>query len=110
MFAEQTILNPYTMTTNAHYQDDRTADQMKSHTILITATDSFMSGWGGASQGKSKCAWACSPDQDWDKLLDWVENRSDMKYVNVNHSGKWYPKNAAHVHIYVAENDHPAFN
>ena len=99
-----------TMKTNSHYQDDRTAEQMKTHTVLITATDRFMSGWGGASLGVSKCAWACRKDQDWGKMLDWVESRNEMKYVNVNHSGRWYPKNAAHVHIYVAEDTHNAFN
>ena len=89
------------------YQDDRTPEQQKTHTILITATDKFMSGWGMASQGNSKVAWACTRNQDWGKLMDWVENRSEMKYVNVNFSGKWRPKNAAHVHIYVVNDDHP---
>jgi len=89
--------------------DDRTPEQKQTHTVLITATDKFMSGWGKASQGASKCAWACRSDQDWRKVLDWVENRSEMKYVNVNTSGKWYPK-AAHVHIYVVDDNHPAFN
>ena len=87
--------------------DDRTAEQMKTHTVLITATDKFMSGWGDASNGASKCAWACSKAQDWGKVLDWVEGRSEMKYVNVNFTGKWYPK-AEHVHIYVVDDSHPA--
>lgn len=88
-------------------EDDRTPEQMKTHTVLITATDKFMSGWGGAANGKSKCAWACSRDQDYGKVYDWVNNRNEMKHVNINHSGKWYP-NAAHVHIYVVDNNHPA--
>ena len=89
--------------------DDRTQEQKKTNTVLITATDKFMSGWGHASGGASKVAWACRKDQDWGKVLDWVEKRDDMKYVNVNFTGKWYPK-AAHVHIYVCDDNHPAFN
>jgi len=89
-------------------QDDRTAEQKKTHTILITATDKFMSGWGEASNGASKCAWACTKKQDWGAVLDWVESRSEMKYVNVTFN-KWYPK-AEHVHIYVVDDKHPALN
>jgi hypothetical protein len=74
--------------------------------VLVTATDKFLSGWGQANGGLSKCAWACKKEH-LDKVFDWVENRSDMKYVNINYSGKWYPK-AKHVHIYVVDESHPA--
>jgi hypothetical protein len=87
-------------------KDDRTPEEKLTHTILITATDKFMSGWGHASNGSSKCAWAVKREHA-QKMYKWVNNRSDMKYVNINYSGKWYPK-AAHVHIYVANEDHPA--
>ena len=87
-------------------QDDRTPEQMKTYTYLVTATDRFMSGWGGASGGASKCAWACNSWSNAQKLFDWVSNRSEMKYVNIT-TGKWYP-NAAHIHIYVADETHPA--
>ena len=86
-------------------QDDRTAEQMLSHNWLVTATDKFLSGWGKASNGLSKCAWACRPE-NVDKVYDWVQSRSDMKYVNCTNN-KWHPK-AAHVHIYVVEPGHPA--
>lgn len=88
--------------------DDRTQEQKKTHTWLITATDKFMSGWGKASGGLSKCAWACKPE-NVDKVLQWVKNRSDMKYVNVTNNN-WYPRNAEHVHIYVVKDNHPALN
>ena len=87
-------------------EDDRTPEQKKTHTVLITATDKFLSGWGMAKNGTSKCAWACKPEHA-SKMFDWVVQRSDMKYVNINYTGKWHPK-AAHVHIYVADEDHPA--
>lgn len=87
-------------------QDDRTNEQRITHRYLVTATDKFMSGWGGASGGVSKCAWACSTREQQSKVYDWVESRPEMKYVNT-HFGNWYPK-AAHVHIYVVEDSHPA--
>lgn len=85
--------------------DDRTAEQKKTHTVLVTATDTFMSNWGKAKGGKSKVAWACEPDKVG-KVLAWVLERKEMRYVNVQYGG-WYPK-AAHVHIYVVTDEHPA--
>ena len=87
-------------------QDDRTTEQKTTHTWLVTATDRFMSGWGKAKNGLSKCAWACKYEH-LDKVEAWVKGRSEMKYVNVVH-GKWYPRNAAHVHIYVVNENHRA--
>ena len=86
-------------------EDDRTPEQKVTHKWLITATDKFLSGWGKAEGGLSKCAWACK-GEDVDKVEKWVRSRSEMKYVNVV-MGKWYPK-AAHVHIYVVNEGHPA--
>ena len=91
----------------SQFIDDRTPEQMLTHTWLITATDKFLSGWGQAKGGKSKCAWACTP-QDAAKVLQWVESRDDMKYVNAT-NGKWRPR-AAHVHIYVVTEGHPALD
>lgn len=85
-------------------EDDRTPEQKKTHTHLITATDRFMSGWGKCKNGNSKCAWACKPEH-WEKVFKWVKNRSEMRYVNLV-IGKWYPKNAEHVHIYVVNEGH----
>lgn len=87
-------------------QDDRTPDQHRTHTWLITATDKFMSGWGLAEGGKSKCAWACKPEHRR-QVLAWVESRDEMKYVNET-TGNWYPRNAKHVRIYVVEDGHRA--
>lgn len=89
--------------------DDRTDDQKLTHTVLITATDKFMTGWGEAAQGLSKCAWACTRSQDWEKVYKWVKARKEMKYVNVTFNN-WKPRNAAHVHIYVVNENHPSLN
>lgn len=87
--------------------DDRTAEQKSTHQTLITATDKFLSGWGGAKGGLSKCAWACDTPEKADKIFGWVNNRTDMKYVNIHYRNEWKPI-AAHVHIYVVEDNHPA--
>ena len=87
-------------------KDDRTPDQQKTHTALVTATDKCLSGWGQAEKGLSKCAWACKP-KHFDKVFKWVQNRSDMKYVRYQVKD-WYPKNCVHLHIYVVDDNHPA--
>ncbi len=84
--------------------DDRTTEQRKTHTWLVTATDRFMSGWGLCTDGGvSKCAWACKPEHV-DKVHRWVSDRGEMRYVNVTNR-PWYPQ-ATHVHIYVVDEGH----
>lgn len=89
------------------FEDDRTEEQKKTHSVLIAATDSFLSGWGSAEGGASMCAWAVKPE-DADDMEYWVEKRSDMK--RVRRVGRdWKPYKAAHAHIYVADRGtHPA--
>lgn len=89
------------------FVDDRTDDQKKTHRFLVTATDKFMSGWGEAKGGKSKCAWACLPEHV-DHVERWVRARPEMKYVNVTTNTKWRGYPAAHVHVYVVDEGHPA--
>lgn len=79
--------------------DRRTSAQKLTHRWLVTATDRFMSGWGMASNGASKCAWACETQAEAQACYDRIKARGDMKYVNVTNR-PWYPK-AAHVSIYV---------
>ena len=88
--------------------DDRTPDELKTHTYLITATDRFLSGRGLARGSTSKCAWACTEEQ-MRPVLAWVRNRSDMIFARVRYPSdrKWSPR-AAHVHIYCVSDDHPA--
>tara|TARA_B100000530_G_scaffold332882_1_gene279933 strand:+ start:605 stop:886 length:282 start_codon:yes stop_codon:yes gene_type:complete len=80
-------------------QDDRTSEQLKTHTYLVTATDIQMSGWGKAKGGLSKCAWAFDSFDDAEECYEIIRKRAGMKYVNIR-TTKWYPR-AAHVHIYV---------
>jgi len=82
--------------------DERTTGQQKTHNILVTATDRFVSGWGLA-----ECAWACDSPEKADKIFDWVSDRGDMKYVDINYNG-WTPSNATHVSIFLVKDSHPA--
>jgi hypothetical protein len=115
-------------------EDDRTPEQLASHYWLIVGTDRFMSGWGGARGGASVAAWACKPEHS-DKVARWVESREDMRRVRevsewcyrcggngkgtVGPAGRcslcagrgrnrYRPRSAAHFHVYVVEEGHPA--
>lgn len=89
--------------------DDRTEAEKKTHRLAIVAKDKFMSGWGGASGGASRCAWACAPDVNTDRIFNWVKSRHEMSYVNlVDLSTYRCPRGTAHFHIYVANADHTA--
>jgi len=84
--------------------DDRTEEQKRTHTVIIAATDTFMSGWG---QGVpvSYAGWACQP-KDARKVESWVRARGDMKNVREVLS-TWRPR-IGHTHIYVVDEGHPA--
>ena len=88
-------------------KDDRNDEQKKTHRWAVVARDSFLSGWGHAQGGASRCAWACAPDANIDRLENWVRSRSDMKYVNVVNLDNYRPaRGTAHFHIYVCNKDH----
>lgn len=90
-------------------QDDRTPEQRKTHRWGVVARDKFMSGWGGAKGGASRCAWACETLEDAERLLKWVSDRDEMIYVNlVTLHDYRAPRGTAHFHIYVAGPEHPA--
>ncbi len=90
-------------------KDDRTPEQRNTHRLAVVARDSFMSGWGGASGGASRCAWACHPDVNPDRVYNWVKNRREMKHVNVVDLDTYRPPSGtAHFHVYVCEPDHVA--
>ena len=85
--------------------DDRTPEQMQTHTWLVIGTDTFMSGWGKAAFGNSYAAWACTP-QDRRACLGWVESRSDMKRVREAPASSYRPSGNGHLHIYVYDGQH----
>jgi len=90
-------------------QDDRTPEEKKTHWWGIVSRDKFLSGWGGAIGGVSRCAWACHPAVNTDQVFDWVKSRSDMRYVNLVDLNTYRPpRGTAHFHIYVCGVDHPA--
>lgn len=92
-------------------KDDRTDEQKKTHWRGVVARDKFMSGWGGAAGGASRCAWACESDTDWEKVEEWVRSRSEMKYVNAVDLRTYRPPSGtAHFHIYTVTKEHRALS
>ena len=88
-------------------KDDRTPEQKKTHRLGVVARDKFMSGWGGATGGASRCAWACAPDVNEDRVYNWVRDRKEMRNVSIVDLSTYRPpRNTAHFHIYVANADH----
>lgn len=94
-------------------KDDRTAEQQTTHCWAVVARDKFMSGWGGASSGASRCAWAVpetwASDGSLDEVEHWVRSRSEMRYVSIVDLTTYRPPaGTAHFHIYVCDDNHPA--
>ncbi len=96
----------------ATIQDDRTPEQKSTHRYLVIMTDSFMSGWGGASGGSSFAAWACEGNGAAKRVERWVRSRSDARRVRVTvdtESSPYRPgRTCAHLHIYVVTDGHPS--
>lgn len=83
-------------------KDDRTEAEKTTHRWGVVAKDKFMSGWGDAKGGASRCAWAC-PDGLLDTVEARIRRRPDMRYVNVVDLNTYRPpRGTAHFHIYVA--------
>ena len=88
-------------------QDDRTEEQKKSHVWGVVAKDKFMTGWGHAANGASRCAWAYETHGQARKGLEWVEGRKEMRYVSLVDLRTYRaPRGTAHFHVYVANSDH----
>lgn len=93
-------------------KDERTKEQIEQFKYIVYAHDRFMSGWGQAKDGRSLCAWAIETESQKDRILDWVESRSDMTRVDwdlaAEFDRKLKRKTFAHCSIYVATNEHTA--
>lgn len=99
------------MINGAIVADDRTPEQRQTHKFAVVAKDRFMSGWGRARGGASRCAWAVPSNLDIDKVERWVRGRSEMRYVNVVDLRTYRPpRGTIHFHIYVVNADHPSLS
>ena len=94
------------------YEDDRTEEEKSARRWLVVMTDSFMSGWGGAAGGASVCAWACTDSREAATVERWVRSRGDARRVRTVIDGprRYRPRNAAHFHVYVPRDGHPALD
>jgi hypothetical protein len=90
-------------------KDDRNEEQKQTHVLAVVARDKCLSGWGGATGGASRCAWAFDPAKvNSDRVENWVRSRKDMQRVNLVDLRTYRaPRGTAHFHIYVCNPDHP---
>jgi len=97
--------------TNTDYIQEELNEFKEKHgdLFIVYATDKFMSGWGEARNGKSKCGWIVSRSNRH-KMLEWVRERDEMIYVNWSRLETFRPRNFAHFSYYLANNTHPAFS
>jgi hypothetical protein len=93
-------------------KDDRTEEQRRTHRELVVMTDRCLSGWGDARGGTSVAAWACAGVEDRRKAERWVRERTDALRVRIVYDGprRYRPRNAAHFHVYVVTEGHPALD
>lgn len=92
--------------------DDRKPEDMVSHSRIVMAHDTFLSGWGPAENRKSYAAWACRPE-DEEAVFEWVSAREEMRKVEVYDGGSNFnpkPQSNDMLHIYVVRDGHPAIN
>ena len=61
--------------------EDRRTDKGRKPAGYMVATDAFMSGWGGASGGRSLYAVACYTGEEADIVEDNFRNRTEFRRV-----------------------------
>ena len=57
-------------------------EKMKSYKYYVTATDTFMSGWGCAEGKINKIAIGCNNRSEVAEVKAALRGRSEMKYIN----------------------------
>jgi hypothetical protein len=86
-------------------QDDRTEQEKEKYIYFVQGHDTFLSGWGGATGGKSYATWACNNAAAWHKKLEQIKARTDMADVvafkgNIELEKRLENKKFAHYHVY----------
>jgi hypothetical protein len=91
-------------------QDDRTEEEKKTMTLAVVGRDAFLSGWGAASGGYSRAAWAFDQGAVNDaRVFNWVKSRSEMRFVSLVSINDYRPpRGTSHFHIYKVDVNHPA--
>ena len=82
------------------FQDDRTPAIKAIPHVIVLATDSFMSGWGGAADGPSYAGWAVCPSHEGE-VFRRIDNRTEMKRTRVVLANYRPKTRGGHCHIYV---------
>lgn len=63
-----------------------------SKKYYVTATDKFMSGWGLAENKINKMVFECDSYEEAEHIENQLNNRDEMKYVNIRDSKPYYNK------------------
>jgi len=63
----------------------------------VTATDSFLSGWGKSKDKINKIVVECYSYEVARKVYDKLKDRADMKYVNICNTKPYYSKDRYYV-------------
>ena len=86
------------------FNDQRTAEERKTHTWGVAARDRFLTGCGAARGGASVAVWACATHAEAEAVARRVAAQKEMRNVRIVDLRRWrVPRGAGHVSIYVVE-------
>lgn len=88
----------------ATIQDKRTEEQKNITAGFVVATDSYLSGWGGAPD-RSLFAVAFTSTKQQKVVEKNMKNRSDFKRVRVVYGKEYRPRLSVGDHLYISEID-----
>jgi hypothetical protein len=81
----------------------------KKYRYYVTATDSFMSGWGPAKSKTNKLVFCCNSYEQAQVVEENLKNRSEMKYVNICSTKPSYPGRRYLVQWFTPGGEYPNF-
>jgi hypothetical protein len=82
-------------------QDDRTAVEVEQTLGFVVATDTFLSGWGDAKNGRSIVACPIVSDQDLHKVEEVFDRRPEFLRVRFVEGQTYRPKLGTHDHLHI---------
>lgn len=86
--------------------DHRSISQRKTHRWIVTGRDTFLSGWGMASNGVSRASWACRTLNEAYNVEQHIRARTDMRYVSIHKLPHYRPRHTAQWSIYPITRNH----
>jgi hypothetical protein len=85
--------------------DDRTTQQMATHTLGVVCRDNAMIRWGFSP----RYGWACKTYDHASKTYDWLKSQKEMERLMIVRLDKYIPPRTDKAfHIYVIDENHVA--